>query len=284
MNALRCVLLLASGLALAASSGLGAPPPVDLPGTEYRVTFATTAHAPDKWPKDPAHIAGRLFVPAGAGPHPAVVFLHGCAGIGSWHVKWAARLVGWGYAVLIADSFGPRGIQSVCARGDWVGTVVERPRDAYGALQYLQNRPDIDPDRIGLMGWSHGGATVLNTVHVDRTSSLLVHPKDERVRFKAAIAIYPHCGTHVAGIRAYAPLLVLVSELDDWTPPEYCRAMAAAVDANGQPVTLVVYPGAYHSFDAAPYPFRYLGHHLEPNPAAEADAVMRVRAFLAAHL
>src|SRR5690348_6955805 len=46
-----------------------------------------------------------LELPAGAGPFPAVIVLHGCNGIGIGSRTWAQRLHQWGYAVLLLDSF-----------------------------------------------------------------------------------------------------------------------------------------------------------------------------------
>jgi dienelactone hydrolase len=47
-------------------------------------------------------------------------------------------------------------------------------------------------------------------------------------------------------------------------------------------VDLVIYPDAYHSFDAAGLPpgYRYLGHRLQYNEAATQDAINRVHNFL----
>jgi dienelactone hydrolase len=86
-----------------------------------------------------------------------------------------------------------------------------------------------------------------------------------------------------------APTLVLVGELDDWTPAAPCRDMVdgkSAIETPRQPgdrstVELVIYPDAYHSFDAAGLPsgFRYLGHRIQYNDAATQDAINRVHSF-----
>jgi dipeptidyl aminopeptidase/acylaminoacyl peptidase len=62
-------------------------------------------------------LTGQLYQPAGEGPFPAVVFLHGCAGIDPVQHHWAHRLQQWGYVVLLVDSFGPRGVTNVCTGG-----------------------------------------------------------------------------------------------------------------------------------------------------------------------
>ena len=63
-------------------------------------------------------ILGKLFKPAGAGPFPAVVMMHGCSGIysnsnptsgvASINREWGDRLVAAGYVALLVDSFTPR--------------------------------------------------------------------------------------------------------------------------------------------------------------------------------
>src|SRR4051794_36355255 len=60
---------------------------------------------------------GELYRPAGVGPFPAMVILHGCDGIGRHYRDWARRLAGWGYEALLVDSFRPRGTPSVCNHG-----------------------------------------------------------------------------------------------------------------------------------------------------------------------
>ena len=56
-------------------------------------------------------IQGLLAKPDGAGPFPAVVGLHGCAGMHeTTKRKLADDLVTWGYVALLVDSFATRGI------------------------------------------------------------------------------------------------------------------------------------------------------------------------------
>src|SRR3989304_924030 len=122
--------------------------------------------------------------------------------------------------------------------------------DAIGALRYLQSRPFVIPERVASFGWSQGGLyamSVINgpTLERARARGGVLPP----VGFAAAIAMYP------GGCRDYAkelvvrPLLLIIAGSDDWTPPQYCREMAANVRARGADVTLVEYKGAYHYFD-----------------------------------
>src|SRR5262249_9633979 len=60
-------------------------------------------------------IQGYLAKPDGAGPFPAVIGLHGCAGMhDTTKQRLADELVAWGYVVLLVDSYATRGIEHAC--------------------------------------------------------------------------------------------------------------------------------------------------------------------------
>ena len=163
-----------------------------------------------------------LWRPAGAGPFPAVLVMHSCAGIADNERSWAGRLVGWGYAALVVDSFGPRGQRNICERTDFIPATV-RAQDAFNAAIYLRTLPDILPDRIGVMGFSHGGSTTLfaaigEAIPVDRGGR----------PFQAAVAYYPGCsgGTIVSPFAT--DVLILIGKDDDWTLTDLCIKTVAS--------------------------------------------------------
>lgn len=264
--------LLATGHAMAAD-------PPRLPGVV--VHFPST---------DATVLDGRLLRPDGPGPFPALVALHGCGGLyrrGGTEVNardrdWALLLRDQGYVVLLVDSFGPRGHNAVCKLAERpVRQEVERKADAVGALAYLRARPDVRPDRVGLIGWSHGGGTALAT-----------QGNPPPADYRAAVSFYPGCQRSVKRTdwALEAPLLLLVGEADDWTPAGPCRVLAARPGLNGL-LELVTYPGATHDFDApgsttvrtvTGIPSVKSGTvHIAADPAAREDAVARVSRFLA---
>lgn len=65
----------------------------------------------------PATLTGELYLPRGTGPFPTLILLHGCSGVGANIVGWAQWLQWEGYAALVLDSFGGRGLQRVCGDG-----------------------------------------------------------------------------------------------------------------------------------------------------------------------
>jgi dienelactone hydrolase len=84
-----------------------------------------------------------------------------------------------------------------------------------------------------------------------------------------------------------APTLILIGELDDWTPAEECRKMVNGRDdwgisrqERGAPVKLIVLPGAYHAFDAPDPKDPIKAHHLEFNQSATDQSSEALREFL----
>lgn len=247
-------------------------------------------------------IDGYLFRASGKGPMPAVVFMHGCGGLissishtfMSRESDWAGKLNAMGIIVLMVDSFTPRGSGEMCSSSgfkEWLH--MRRPADAYGALTFLQHQPGIVPDRIGLIGWSNGGGATLFAV-ARRSAG-----RPERFAgpdFRAAIAFYPgSCNEQRLGRdwTTAIPLLILNGQADVWTPAQPCKAVVDRAVAGGAPVEFHAYPGAYHDFDWIGTKKRELTAYATragvvpitgEDPAAHADAVARVRAFLEGHL
>jgi dienelactone hydrolase len=221
----------------------------------------------------PYVLEGIVTKPDGRGRFPGVVMLHGSGGIGAGRdADWVKRLTGWGYVTLQVDSFGPRNATpaQVIKRSSRVPHD-SRARDAHGALRYLSQQSYIDPKRIAVMGWSHGG---LSTI----VSILESYPD---IGFKAAVAFYPYCNRSLD--RVGAPLLILAGELDDWCPAWHCSQMMPTGESRHD-VLLKIYPDAYHDFDWPGMDKVVKGHRVKFNAKATDDAALRVKAFLSSHL
>src|SRR5947208_2102088 len=107
-------------------------------------------------------IRGDLAKPDGAGPYPAVIGLHGCAGMhDTTKQKLADGLVARGYVVLLVDSYATRGIDDACTSSGFVTFLKRRP-DAYGALVFLAGKTFVDPNRLAAVGFSAGGWLTLS--------------------------------------------------------------------------------------------------------------------------
>jgi hypothetical protein len=99
---------------------------------------------------------GILTHPASDAPYPAIVLLHGSDRSGMkdpYYTEHAENLVRSGFAVLRYDGPGWAGGSS----NSGFETLEYRTDEAIAAVKYLQSRPDIKPDAIGLWGISQGG-------------------------------------------------------------------------------------------------------------------------------
>jgi dienelactone hydrolase len=220
-------------------------------------------------PKQSPHpLMAYLARPDGPGPYPAVIELHGCGGLGTMHIAVADVLKSWGYVALALGSLGDL---NACSGRGADGALAEA-FDAYAALDWLAQQAYVDADRVTLLGFSMGGGATLDAVEPG-----LIEDKKPR-HFRAAVAYYPWCKDR-SGL-ATVPTLILVGDKDDWTLASWCQEMMARRDGKGSPVTLIVYPGATHAFNGPAPPREYLGHHLEYDAKATADAWAQVRSFL----
>jgi dienelactone hydrolase len=221
----------------------------------------------------------QLWLPPGNGPFPTVLVMHGCGGILDNHRSWAGRLVGWGYAAVIVDSFGPRNQRRVCENVDSIPTIV-RGLDAHNAATYLRTLPNIQADRIGIVGFSHGGGATFYAAIDERI------PRDRGGRpFQAAVVYYPPCSGG-KNVEPFATdVLVLIGKDDTWTPADLCLKSVAARAGQAHPLTIKVYPGAGHDFDTGGLPrLSSSGHMIGGNPEAAADSFAMTKAFLDARL
>lgn len=238
--------------------------------------------------------------PKSAQAAPAVVALHGCSGLAQ-DKKWVsapdgryvALLNAVGVGVLYVDSFGPRGVDSICAVKARDRSITENTRrlDVLAALAWLAAQPGVDAARLAVVGWSHGGQTVLAFAagHDDTAAPALPHP------VRALVAFYPGCSSFLRqpDYRSSAPLLIMAGALDDWTPAAPCRQLATRLQqaSSGAVVQYVEYPESYHGFDSARPPrvrdqvasTRSGTATVGGNRFARADSAQQLLAFLRQH-
>jgi dipeptidyl aminopeptidase/acylaminoacyl peptidase len=128
---------------------------------------------------NPVILTAYTFLPKKhlSGPRiPLVVLVHGGVhgDFGSDNVHVLRELLGQGYAVVAPEYRGSSGYgREFWQLIDYGGLEVE---DVFAGMRWmLESHDGIDPKRVGIMGWSHGGLITL--------MNLFAHPKDFQVGY-----------------------------------------------------------------------------------------------------
>lgn len=238
-----------------------------------------------------------LFRPEGKGPFPAVVLLHSCGGLGRNVFNWAEKLLAESYVVLVIDSNSPRGVKDDCTP-PLVVSPADGAGDAFAGLAYLRSISFVNGQRIAVMGFSRGAMAALRTA-----SASYAKRWSTAGAFQATVAFYPTCtGSHPnprvqEGLNnlyddIHTPVLLLLGDADDESPPVPCVEKAKLLQSKGQPVFWRLFPDTTHGFDLAQLGTRTLIVDREIrgkftyryNPEATAEAWNKTKAFFAKYL
>ena len=200
-----------------------------------------------------------LYKPEGKGPFPALVLLHQCGGLGNARrqnvsmLNWAKEAVARGYVALLVDSLGPRKVDTLCmgARGGM--NFMRGVKDALQAAEHLRKFDFVDKKRVALAGYSWGA--MVGVLSSSKLWGTTVSPGE---RFAAVVSFYPGCFAirprtgspyEIVNADIDRPLLVLMAEKDNETPPADCIPKLEAARNAGAPVEWHLYPGITHCWD-----------------------------------
>ncbi|MEM9898289.1 MAG: dienelactone hydrolase family protein [Pseudomonadota bacterium] len=222
-------------------------------------------------------------------PAPTVVMFHGCAGYRSAFMEtWTATFSEAGWRVFSVDSHTPRDIsrdvalETVCTGRKLLGQ--ERTGDIVASLQIIAARPDVDPTRLVVAGWSHGAWTIMDTLAMDYTKRTPAAISDKNVsvpELAGAILFYPYCGKGSwAGVNDWTispPTAAFIGGSDTVVDGPLCKEVLEDLATKGNDISISYYPDAEHIFDDVGSPDYY-------SAEANADAREGVRDFLSALL
>lgn len=113
-------------------------------------------------------LSGTLFLPTGPGPHPAAVIIHGSGTSDRdnlWYLQIAHDLASREIAVLLPDKRG-----SGLSGGEWrLAGFEDFMADTSAGVEWVRRQPEIDPERVGLIGISQGGSWIAPMAAAERT-------------------------------------------------------------------------------------------------------------------
>jgi dienelactone hydrolase len=234
---------------------------------------------------DGTQIAGTLLIPPGEGPHPAFVWVHGSGPVtrGSADL-WPYAFADLGYAVLTVDKrgVGRSGGSYTLPDGsrDNPAHMERRARDVRAALAALRARPDVDGERIGLVGVSQAGWVIplaaeaggvaaaivlsggLTPVSVEGVFSAVAGEDGSSADAKPIEECLVRARAHRPTDRDFrgalealaCPALWLYGDLDRSNPTELCVELIESVRAaHGNDFTVRRFPKAGHSLLTARY-------------------------------
>jgi carboxymethylenebutenolidase len=213
-----------------------------------------------------------LHTPDGSGPWPAVIMYPDAGGVRDTLHDMAAKLAGFGYAVLLPDVYYRHGdwepFDMATAFGDpeqrarlmsMIGTVTQdmMASDAGAFLDFLAGRPEVRDGGAGVCGYCMGG----------RTSLVAAGRQPGRV---AAVASFHGGGLvtddstspHLLADRIKAAVYVAGAENDASFTPENAETLDKALTAAGVSHTIEFYPAAH-------------GFAVPDNPPYDEDAAAR---------
>jgi carboxymethylenebutenolidase len=205
---------------------------------------------------DGAQIAVERFAPPRRGRHVAILLLHGRDGLerGGLHYRTLAHLLAAdGFAVFLIDYFGS--FSSIKSPSDprqflgWVERIGE-------AIRHAVSQPDVERDRVGLVGVSLGGYLAMTVAARE-----------------PAIKAVVECSGGIPEVIAHQvehlpPVLILHGEVDVIVPVYEAQYLAKLLKTKNLPFEQVIYPREGHLF----------------SPITTLDAMTRTVAFLRKHL
>lgn len=199
----------------------------------------------------------QLFTPEADGPRPGVVMYPDAGGVRNTFDQMAAKLAGFGYAVLLPDVYYRHGdwapINIATAFGDaderqrvmsMIGSITSdmMASDAGAFFDYLAARPEVAGERFGVCGYCLGG----------RTSVVVAGRQPDRV---AAAASFHGGGLvtdtadspHLLADRMTATVYVGGAENDASFTPDHAEQLDKALTVAGVAHTIEWY-SATHGF------------------------------------
>jgi dipeptidyl aminopeptidase/acylaminoacyl peptidase len=228
-----------------------------------------TATAPDGYP-----VHGWVVRPAGEGPHPVLLMIHGGPFTQyGWRLFDEAQVyAGAGYAVVMGNPRGSSGYGEAHGRAV-MGDVGQRSAaDLLALLDAALKAEDLDPSRVGVLGGSHGGfmTTWLTAHHGDRFKAAISERALNAIdSFTGSSDIGWFFGPDLYGDdpaqrdrqspftyadRIDTPMLIIHSEQDWRCPVEQAQRLFVALKRRSVPVEFLLFPGEGHELSRTGLP------------------------------
>lgn len=179
------------------------------------------------------------FLPSDSGRRfPAVIGLHGSGGGHVSMAEPATLLAGQGFAVYVLHYFDRTDTTYV----DGLPTIARHfpawMKTLWDSVSFVARQPQVDPDRIGLLGFSLGAYLSLSAATIDSRVRAVVDffgglPKEMKLF-----------------MRRLCPVLILHGEQDKTVPVQEAYHLQQLLEKKQIPYEIQIYPGVGHGFSA----------------------------------
>lgn len=220
-----------------------------------------------QYPSGNETVNGYLVAPTTSGKHPAIIVIHEWWGLNDWVTEQARKFADLGYVTLAVDLYRGKSTADPNEAHELMRGLPEDRglRDLKAAFSYIASQPDVEPGKIGVVGWCMGGGY----------SILLAQNEPKLAACAVNYGALPTDPQNIAKITT--PMLGNFGADDRGITPKDVNAFVASMNGDGKTVDVKIYDGAGHAFEN---PNNKAGYR----PEAAQDAWGRMVAFFKANL
>jgi carboxymethylenebutenolidase len=177
------------------------------------------------------------YLPDSPGKLPTVVALYGSGGRVEGMAEPASMLAAQGFAVFVLHYFDRTGTSEVTDKLTIVRNFPAWGKTVWDAISHIEEHPQVDTKRIGLLGFSLGAYLALSVASVDP-------------RVKAVVEFFGGFPKEMKFfMRRLCPALILHGEADPTVPVQEAYDLQALLEKKAIPYEIKIYPGAGHRFE-----------------------------------
>lgn len=188
-------------------------------------------------------LAGSLVVPGNKGPYPAILFIHGSGPVdrdentrGSLKLNIFNTLAGFlahaGWASLRYDKRGTGssgGVFEGAGRMDLLS-------DAHRALTFLKERPEIDPQRIVVLGHSEGALLAPSLYRLDPVAGMILLAGVAGSLKDCLLWQMDRIARDLAGASGFKGFIIRLFRLDDKLRRNQAKLLAKIESSTGETI------------------------------------------------